>query len=338
MNQVPIGTIANLPHVIDAVGFDGWGFMQRFGLSPQSFVRPLQPIPISLCGEMLHAAVAYTAHDELPLLVGSRARMENLGPLRLLMANARRVRDAINSMIRFRRVWYPGYRIALTEERGIAGLIIDFSGHFDGKQEICTAYLAAAERHLRLIVGSRWRSREVQLSRPAPADVKPYRKQFGVCPSFGHGRDALFFDARLLDIKRPAVQDAELDSFLVNQMSAMAAALGSTFAEQVSELVETLLMSGGCSVERVADILGIHRLTLYRRLQDDGTTFEVLLASRRRTIAEGMLRRDAIPITEISEALGYSTAANFARAFHRWADCSPTQWRLRSQAQNQTAE
>lgn len=336
-NTVPIGTLANLPPVIDGLGFDGWAFMQNFGLTPNSFIRPLQPIPIALCGEILHRAVACTGREELPLLLGSRARMENVGPLRLLIASSTRVREAIDALIRFRRIWYSGFQIAIATEGGMASLAIDVSGSFVGHQAVRTTYLTAMVRHVEAIVGPPWQIRELHLSRPAPADTRPYREQFGILPAFGQLRDAVFFDARLLDIKRPAAPETELNAFLRRQLTTMEAALGSDFADQISDLIETLLMGGGCSVEKVADVLGMHRQTLYRRLQEQRIAFETLLDNKRKALAEGMLLRNTMPVAEIAEALGYSSPANFTRAFRRWNGTSPSAWcRQRSAPQAAT--
>jgi AraC-like DNA-binding protein len=327
MNTVPIGTVANLPIVIDNLGFDGWGFMQDFGLTPNSFVRPLQPVPISLCGEMLHRAVSYTSCDALPLLLGGMAKMENLGPLRLLIASSVRARDAVYALIRFRKVWFSGFQIAVAEERGIASMAIDFSGVFLGHQVVRTSYLTAMERHLEIIVGAPWKVRQVHLTRPTPADTTPYRKHFGILPEFGQGRDALFFDAKLFDMKRHPTHEGELNAYFRKQLTAMEVALGSSFAEQVSDLIETLLMGDRCNVEKVAEIFGMHRLTLYRRLQAYGTTYESLLDNRRRSLAESMLRRNTVSVAEIADALGYGTPANFTRAFRRWTGSTPSAWR-----------
>lgn len=324
---VPIGTLANLPTVIDELGHDGWGFMQTYGLDPSAFVRPLQPVPIALCGELLHKAVEYTRCDAVPLLLGAKARMENLGPLRLLVASSVRVREAVNSLIRFRKVWFSGFQVLINEDNGIASMAIDFSGNFIGHQLVRTSYLKAMERHLDIIVGRPWKVRQVHLSRPKPPDTAPYRRHFGVTPLFGQVHDALFFDAGLLDLKRPATHDGDLHAYFRRQLTTMEAALGSSFAEQVSELIESLLMGGHCNVELVAEVFGIHRLTLYRRLREYGTTFESLLEERRRTMAEAMLQRRTVSVAEIAEALGYGTAANFSRAFRRWTGKPPTAWR-----------
>jgi AraC-like DNA-binding protein len=326
-NTVPIGTLANLPSVIDELGYDGWGFMQAYGLEPNAFVRPLQPVPITLCGELLHAAVGYTHCDTVPLLLGAKARMENLGPLRLLVASSARVREAVNALIRFRKVWFSGFQILVNEEHGVASMAIDFSGNFVGHQLLRTSYLKAMERHLDIIVGRPWKVRQVHLSRPKPADTAPYRRHFGVTPSFGQVHDALFFDARLLDLKRHTTHDGDLHAYFRRQLTTMEAELGSSFAEQVAELIESLLMGGRCNVELVAQVFGIHRLTLYRRLREYETTFESLLEERRRAMAEAMLQRRTVSIAEIAESLGYGTPANFSRAFRRWTGKPPTAWR-----------
>lgn len=327
MSTVPIGTIANLPTVIDELGCDGWAFMQDFGLEPNAFLRPLRPVPIALCGEVLQRAVAFTHCDELPMLLGAKARMANLGPLRFLIASSADVREAVAALARFRKIWFSGFQILLVEERGIASMAIDCSGSFIGHQHIRTCYLTAMVRHLDIILGTHFPLRQVHFSRPIPEDQRPYRRHFGLLPSFGQVHDAVFFDAALLDNKRTPIHDAELNGFLRTQLSTLENALGSSFAEQVAELIETLLMGGSCSVEKVAEILGIHRLTLYRRLQGQGTTFESLLDDRRRSLAEEMLQRNTLSIAEIADALGYSAAPNFTRAFQRWTGLSPSAWR-----------
>lgn len=334
MNTVPIGTLANLPAVIDSLGFDGWAVMQEFGITPNSFVRPLQPVPIALCGEVLHRAVAFTRCDSLPLLLGGKARMENLGPLRLLVASSTQVRDAVNALIRFRKVWFSGFHVSVAEERGIASISIDLSGVFLGHQLVRTTYLSAMERNMAIIVGTPWKVRQVHLSRPTPADASPYRKHFVVPPAFGQPRDALFFDATLLAMKRQPTHDADLNAYFRQQLTAMEAALGSSFAEQVSELIETLLMGGRCNVEKVAEILGVHRLTLYRRLRAYGTNFESLLDGKRRSMAEAMLRRNTVSVAEVADALGYTSPANFTRAFRRWTGLPPRSLRGRSEAES----
>ena len=46
--------------------------------------------------------------------------------------------------------------------------------------------------------------------------------------------------------------------------------------------------------------------------------------------AKEKLRNSQMPITEIAESLGYSDAAHFTRAFHRWSGVSPSVFRKKA--------
>lgn len=73
--------------------------------------------------------------------------MENTGPLRLVVASSARGRQAVDALIRFRKVWYSGFQIRIDEECGIACMAIDFSGNFVGHQ-LVRERLARRRRNL----------------------------------------------------------------------------------------------------------------------------------------------------------------------------------------------
>jgi AraC-like DNA-binding protein len=66
-----------------------------------------------------------------------------------------------------------------------------------------------------------------------------------------------------------------------------------------------------------------------RHLTDNGLKFNELLNQAKFEHAKNMLRDNIEPITEIARSLGYSDAAHFTRAFHRWSENSPTEYRKR---------
>lgn len=323
---VPVGTLTNLPRLLDTLGVDGWTFLEHFGLAPSDFRRPMQPIPLLLAGRILVGAIDATGCKELPLLLGARAKMDNIGSMSLLVTSAVLVRDAIEALIRFRQVWYPGFQLVLLEEHGMACLAVALGPTLAGNQPLKTTFISAVTRHLHAIIGPACRIRAVHLSLATPADTSAYRRVFGQLPSFGQESDAVFFDASLLDLRRASSDDGEVQAFLRRQLANGGRAREANFAEQVSELIGTLLMGRQCNVERLAEMLGMHRLTLYRRLQQHHTTFEILLDQQRRSMAEEMLARRTMDVSEVADALGYSSPTNFARAFRRWHDCSPSAW------------
>jgi AraC-like DNA-binding protein len=324
---VPIGTLANLPTLITRLGHDGWQLLNQYGLSPESFYRPFQPAPIALCGELIYRASILTGSDDLPMLLGSMAQMENMGPLRMLVASCSDLGEALDALLRFRRLWYSPIRVSMNVENRAATLSVDVLGNFLGHQEIRTTYLTAMAHNIANLSGKDWKLKQIAFTRPRPATLTQYRRVFGVTPKFEQVKDELVFDARLLSLKRKTSSGDELNEWFRGQMVGMEESLSLDFPTQVSDLIEALIMGRGCNVQRVAELLGMSTITLYRKLQLHGITFEKMLDAERERLAKNMLQRKSMPVHEIASALGYSAASNFTRAFSRWTGQSPEQWR-----------
>jgi AraC-like DNA-binding protein len=82
------------------------------------------------------------------------------------------------------------------------------------------------------------------------------------------------------------------------------------------------------TLDDTAGALGLSRRTLVRRLEDEGLGYQDLLDEARNELACWYLRHTAMPLSEISEELGFSDQANFSRGFRRWQGLAPREYRL----------
>jgi AraC-like DNA-binding protein len=64
-----------------------------------------------------------------------------------------------------------------------------------------------------------------------------------------------------------------------------------------------------------------------RRLDANGTSFQAIKDGLRRDIAIRDLQGGQKSTEEISQDVGFSTAANFHRAFKRWTGATPSSYR-----------
>jgi AraC-like DNA-binding protein len=96
---------------------------------------------------------------------------------------------------------------------------------------------------------------------------------------------------------------------------------------EVERRLEAVLESGEVGIERIARDLGYSRQTLYRRLKEEGTTYERLLDGLRRRLALRLIRHQGLPVKEVAYRLGFSDPAAFSRAFKRWTGSSPGEMR-----------
>lgn len=100
-----------------------------------------------------------------------------------------------------------------------------------------------------------------------------------------------------------------------------------TLVEQVSNQIVRCLPEGSFSERDIAKQLNMSERTLQRKLLESGTSYSVLLNDLRKELSVKYLANLKFAIGEIGYLLGFSEQANFSRAFKRWYQQSPTDYR-----------
>lgn len=103
--------------------------------------------------------------------------------------------------------------------------------------------------------------------------------------------------------------------------------------QQVSALLYAAARQGGGipTQQEVAASLDIPCSTFRRHLVEEGAAFRQLREEALRDIAQELLARDGIAISDIAAHLGFADVTAFRRAFMRWSSESPSAWRQRPQ-------
>lgn len=82
-------------------------------------------------------------------------------------------------------------------------------------------------------------------------------------------------------------------------------------------------------LEGAAQALNMTTRTLIRRLDADGTSFQMIKDGLRRDIAIRRLQVGEASIEAIAQDVGFSSAASFHKAFQRWTGTTPSTYRRR---------
>jgi AraC-like DNA-binding protein len=77
----------------------------------------------------------------------------------------------------------------------------------------------------------------------------------------------------------------------------------------------------------VARELGVSVRSLRRRLSEEGTSYRELTQASLYDAACSMLRNPDVTLQGVAHALGFADASAFHRAFRRWAERTPAQFR-----------
>jgi AraC-like DNA-binding protein len=325
-DSLPVGTLSGIASVLDTLGHDGNALLRRFGIDRRALRDPLAPSSIHLHGRILLAAIEVSGNEDLPLLVGGHSQLDNVGPVRALALNAPTARAAIEDLRHYASMWYRGLNSTLEEDQGYAVLGYTAKVEFPGRDALLSAYLAGGMTSLRMVFGADWKPALVRVAHRRPASLGTWSKLFCAPVLFDQPRHEILFPAAELDKPRGRT-DAQLDAFLKRQLDALEASEPGDFIGQVKRAIESQILKGDCSNERIASMFGVHRHTLYRRLCDEGADYTRLLEESRCRLATQLLSSTNMALGELSTMLGYSSQGNFTRAFRQWFKTTPSAWR-----------
>ncbi len=107
----------------------------------------------------------------------------------------------------------------------------------------------------------------------------------------------------------------------------LASSIDGEFFAMLSVVLKTYRSPGWLTVGQVANMAGTSVRTVQRRLAAEGSNFSDLVGKARGELAFELLENTDDSMTEIALDLGYSTQANFSRAFKRRTGISPSEYR-----------
>lgn len=157
----------------------------------------------------------------------------------------------------------------------------------------------------------------------AAEDAILYSDFFGVPVEAGPLATIVFRDE---DMDRPFLtENHKLWQFFEPSLRQRLADLDRTasMVERVRSALLEAMPAGDVSVQSVGKRLGVGTRTLQRRLQQEGTSFQLTLDTVRSSLADHYLRKTTMSSAEIALLLGFDDANSFIRAFRAWTDTTP---------------
>ena len=191
-------------------------------------------------------------------------------------------------------------------------------------------YAVAAVRYVGSIIApfvpAGWTPMRIEFDFPKPSKSDGYEDLFQCPVIFDAPRWAIVI-GRETEFARQPVCVPESDITLSDLRRLANPAAPTDFAGQVRQLIRVQLLDGEVGAERAARQLGVGLRTLQRRLSGDNMAFRDLVLRIRFERAVELLRETDTPITGIATALGYSSPANFTRAFRQAQGLTPSEVR-----------
>lgn len=307
------------------------GLLARHGFSRADIQSPYSRVSLCLYVELMEDAAARAGDGFFGLDLGSRFKLQQLGPFYALMSNAENLRAALSMFARFQGAWQTRTSMNVLRDAETTSYTygIDDAAIWPRRQD-AEFTLAAMTTLVRQLGAPRWSPLQVEFEHSV-AGREPRLHDFFRAPVRGQAR----FNRMTIsndDLDRPfclggAVPEAarvieqHLRDLLFDE-----ADNDSTLAEAVTNCVAKRLGHAIVDVDLVARELNLSTRSLRRKLDEEGTSFREILQGQRLLRARKLLDDGRHQISELAAFVGYSDVAVFSRAFKAWTGVSPSDY------------
>jgi AraC-like DNA-binding protein len=314
-----------LAAAVSAAGGDAVAYLGRIGLLPETLADVEARVPVRVTARAWELAAEGAGDPDFGLNLIQQMPTGTFDLVEYAMRSCATYGEALEHMARYYGLLEDAAEIAVERDGGRAHIvhrIVDprWTAPRHGVEAVVASWVVRARR----VAGATFTLREVWFRHAAPADVSAHRRLFRAPLRFGAPDSGIAFDRAWLDVPQPTA-DPCLREVLDRQAEALLArapAAAGLVARARRALVQAL-PDGKLGVTDIARRLGTSGRSLQRRLAEENTSFQEVLAVVRRQLAVSYLDDGRMSTAEIAFALGFSEARAFHRAFRRWTGKTP---------------
>jgi AraC-like DNA-binding protein len=324
--------VSNTVALLSSAGADPAAIERTLGFGLDRLADPDEQLPLQHQARLERESPRLTGDPAIALHLAARCRGDgaDVGIVGHLATHSPTVGDGIQQVVRYANLLGTGISLTLRRQDPTAELVYVRTDPDLATVQGVEMALAETVLTLRQLAGGGLDPVTARFRHPPPTYVAEYRAVFGDAVRFGQAEDSVTFPSAVLDLPSPLARPyvGRVLTEHANALLERADAAG-PYRRQVQESILRQLPHGPAGIDRTARTLGMSRQTLYRRLKDEGTTFQALLDDTRRRSAARYLAEPSHALSDVAFLLGFSDYSAFHRAVRRWFGVSPYAYRQR---------
>lgn len=187
-------------------------------------------------------------------------------------------------------------------------------------------------RFFRFVTDGKFNFTRIDFAFAQGASAAEYERVFACPVHLNQSETRVYFDLKIMD--QPLWQsEPELlrlhEQLALEKLQELAR---SDLVGDVRRAIGETLESGEVSLETVAERLNISSRRLRTQLSEADTSFQQVLSDYRARLAKRLLSKTNESVERIVYLTGFSEPSTFYRAFRRWTNETPVEYRKRKQA------
>jgi len=317
---------------------------QEAGIDIEWFDDPNQKISFAQYIAISKKGIEVSQNHALGLAFGSYLSLQSHNNLGFAIQSSRNFSDAARLVCQYSCLRFPVIHISYTEEKGSLALVIedrlnDPELHLYNVEAV-VAGLYRGATHLQMMdymyengenpgeLALNTSIDKIEFEYPKPAHVQGYYDIFSEKRvAFNMGVTRILYNKEILE--KPFSFGNQI-SFKLAEAQCQAELLAVSDTESITTKTQHIMLSDVGqfpNLSEVANQLNMSSRALSRRLKEDGTSFQTIVDDVRKQLSIKYLKTTDLTISEIAYRLNYEQPTNFTRAFKKWTNKSPKDFR-----------
>jgi AraC-like DNA-binding protein len=308
------------------------GLLQQVDLQQADLTDPENRISYAAYVRLIERAAVLLARPDYGLQLGASHDVRDNGVIGFIALNSPTLKDALANIERYVGVTNEGIDAVLErDEQGLALRFRETDASLRGLRHNSEHAAAQIARGAQEITGKKAMPARIEFMHGRPKANIDYEGVLGCPVKFNAQWDGVVYSEEALSLP---VMGADNRLLRVLERACRKIIGPSRHQDDIVHLVREhivhRLSKGVASFRDVARHFGMSDKTLERRLRDHGASYRRLVNDVRHNMAKHYLGSTDLRLQQIAYLLGYSESAPLARAFKRWTDTTPIQYRSKS--------
>ncbi|WP_281645587.1 AraC family transcriptional regulator [Parendozoicomonas sp. Alg238-R29] len=310
-------------------GIDASAIYERCGITRRHIEDPQVRTPHDAQTIFWQACEDVTGDKHIGLHLGQNIPVFRGQVIEYLFLSSPTFEEGLNRALNYQRLLSDAVTAKVEREGG--SCIFSIGSTSENRQDmrhLTDAILLGAIRFFSHLTQDSFKPLSVTVTHAgAEGDNNEYSEVFG-CPVIFNGeQNTIEFSINILHFPSQHAEPELMKAHEQVALEQIARLEKQDIIVDVNRIIGELLDSGEVSLENVSERLDMTARSLRSRLADAGTSFNHLLANYRCNLAKQLLSRTEESIDEIVYLTGFSEPSTFYRAFKRWTDMTPIEYR-----------
>lgn len=321
-----VETSRELFNTILQSGISQGDLISESGVTVSDLQQSESRYPVGQHLKLWQAADKLLPFSGIGLQMGAHSDPYKRGIVGLLFAASPDLKTAVTNKYKYTKILADHVGLQIEETEKHFSIIYSIEAKYFHSYEIERVF-SGFLNWVRVFAGEAVCPERISCQFAAPAHAKQYQKRFNCPIYFNQNQNSIVFDKQLY-----LVENAQFNDYLYAILQARADKILSEldnrvdFINGVRSLIAGRLAKGHFSAEDIACSYHMSKRTFYRKLQDEGTSYQLLLDDERKKMALSYLQVKSCQLHNVAFLLGYADQRGFSRAFKRWMNCTPAQY------------